>query len=110
MQEVGVPWEARDQLAKPLRAISGGNGHTNKGCMIRESYSTENKLYKASAKEWALGLVNFVPAVAHHFYLNWPAAFTQPGLSLLADHSSWFLLLLTTSASTCMLHSRNLEH
>ena len=31
------------------------------------------------------GLVNVVPAVAHHFCLNLPAAFTQPGCSLLAD-------------------------
>ena len=29
------------------------------------------------------GLVNFVPAVAYHFYLNLPAAFSQPGNGLI---------------------------
>ena len=29
------------------------------------------------------GLVNFVPAVAYHFCLNLPAAFSQPGNGLL---------------------------
>ena len=31
------------------------------------------------------GLVNFVPAVAYHFCLALPAAFTQPGAQLLAE-------------------------
>ena len=31
------------------------------------------------------GLVNFITAVAYHFCLSLPAAFTQPGRSLLAD-------------------------
>ena len=30
------------------------------------------------------GLVNFVAAVAYHFCLSLPAAFTQPGVNLLA--------------------------
>ena len=30
------------------------------------------------AKRWVPGLVNFVPAVAYHFCLNLPAAFSQP--------------------------------
>ena len=30
-------------------------------------------------------LVNFVPAVAYHFCLNLPAAFTQPGALTFAD-------------------------
>ena len=37
------------------------------------------------AKVDAPVLVNFVPAVAHHFCLNLPAAFSQPGASNLAN-------------------------
>ena len=33
----------------------------------------------------AQGSVNFVPAVAYHFCLNLPAAFTQPRAHLLAE-------------------------
>ena len=40
---------------------------------------------QGSAKRLLPGLVNFVPAVAYHFCLSLPAAFTQPGRSLLAD-------------------------
>ena len=40
---------------------------------------------KGRAKKWAPGLVNFVPALAYHFCLNLPAAFTKPGASTLAD-------------------------
>ena len=39
---------------------------------------------EGSAKRQASGLVNFVHAVAYHFCLNLPAAFTQPGAHLLA--------------------------
>ena len=38
-----------------------------------------------SAKVGAPSLVKFVPAVAYHFCLNLPAAFTQPGASILVD-------------------------
>ena len=34
---------------------------------------------------WLKGLVNFVAALAHHFRLNLPAPFTQPGVHLLAE-------------------------
>ena len=37
------------------------------------------------AKRWSPGLVNFVPALAYHFCLVLPAAFTQPGAHLLAE-------------------------
>ena len=37
---------------------------------------------QGSAKRLRPGLVNVVPAVAYHFCLSLPAAFTQPGLSL----------------------------
>ena len=40
---------------------------------------------QGSAKRRAPGLVRFVPAVACHFCLALPAAFTQPGAHLLAD-------------------------
>ena len=38
-----------------------------------------------SDKFGAAGLVNFIPAVAYHFCLNLPAAFTKPGALTLAD-------------------------
>ena len=34
---------------------------------------------QGSTNRWALGLVNFVPVLDYHFWLNLPAAFTQPG-------------------------------
>ena len=40
---------------------------------------------QSSAKRRRPGLVNFVSAVAYHSCLSLPAAFTQPGRSLLAD-------------------------
>ena len=36
-------------------------------------------------KEWAPGFVNFLLAVAYHFILSLPAAFTKFSLSLLAE-------------------------
>ena len=38
-----------------------------------------------SAKVGAPDLLNFVPAVDYHFFLNLPAALTKPGTSTLAD-------------------------
>ena len=38
-----------------------------------------------SAKRGSSGLVNFIAAVAYHFCLALPTAFTQSGQSLLAD-------------------------
>ena len=40
---------------------------------------------QSSAYRWAPGLVNFVHAVAYHFCLALPVAFTQPGVRLLAE-------------------------
>ena len=40
---------------------------------------------QSPAKRLRPGLVNFVPAVAYHLYLNLLPAFTQPGRSLLDD-------------------------
>ena len=40
---------------------------------------------QGSANRWSTGLVSFVPALAYHFCLALPAAFTQPGACLLAE-------------------------
>ena len=40
-------------------------------------------IVQGTTKRLRPGLVNFVPAVAYGFFLNLPAAFTQPGWSLL---------------------------
>ena len=40
---------------------------------------------QCAAKRWSLGLVNFAPAVAYHFCLALPTAFTQPGDRLSAE-------------------------
>ena len=45
------------------------------------------------AKRWVPGLVNFVPAVAYHFCLNLPAAFTQPRAHLLAESCTSCLII-----------------
>ena len=45
-------------------------------------YSTQ---LQSTAKRWAPGFVNFVVAVAYHFCLALPVAFTQPSARLLAD-------------------------
>ena len=42
-------------------------------------------IIQGSTKRRALGLVNFVPALAYHFCLNLPAAFTQPGARHLVE-------------------------
>ena len=52
------------------------------------------------AKKWSPGLVNFIPAVAYHFYLNLPAAFSQPG-NVNLTHPCMYLL----SVSPLSYHS-----
>ena len=47
---------------------------------------------QGSAKRRSPGLVNIVAAVAHHFCLALPAAFTQPGLHLLAEPYKVFVI------------------
>ena len=42
-------------------------------------YSESTHYVQSSTNRRALGLVNFVLALAYHFCLNFPAAFTQPG-------------------------------
>ena len=42
-------------------------------------------LIQGAAEVGAPGLVNFIAAVAYHFFPSLPAAFTQPGASTLAD-------------------------
>ena len=48
-----------------------------------QASGVEKEDIKSSAKRWSSGLMNFVPAVAYHFCLGLPAAFTQPGARLL---------------------------
>ena len=48
------------------------------------------------AKSWALGLVNFVLAIAYHFCLALPAAFTPPGDHLLAKPCTYWTLVVTS--------------
>ena len=50
------------------------------------------ELLKGSAKRWSPGLVYFVTAVAYHFCLPLPAAFTQPGVHFLAEPCTMVLL------------------
>ena len=42
-------------------------------------------IVQGPAKRWSPGLVNFVPSLAYHSCLALPAAFTQPGVCLLAE-------------------------
>ena len=49
------------------------------------SVSSRRSVAQGSAKSWTPGLVIFVPAVAYHFCLALPGAFTQPGSSTFAD-------------------------
>ena len=50
-----------------------------------EARSGASVCLQGSAESLRPGLVNVVIAVAYHFFPSLPAAFTQPGLSLLAD-------------------------
>ena len=50
-------------------------------------------------KRLVCGLVNFVPAVAYLFWLNLPAAFSQPRTSLLVNLCMYFVLKLHAAAS-----------
>ena len=45
----------------------------------KHNFRTLFLVVQNSAKRLALGLVNFIPAVAYHFCVALPAAFTQPG-------------------------------
>ena len=70
--------------------IGTENRHENKAQVTRSrivmmpSKSAHDSL-QSSAKRLRPGLGNFVSAVAYHSCLSLPAAFTQPGRSLLAD-------------------------
>ena len=48
-------------------------------CVRSKYHNFEVKTIERSAKVSAPGLVNLIPAVAYHFCLNLPAAFTKPG-------------------------------
>ena len=48
-------------------------------------YCTSQKIIQGSTNRRALGLVNFVPALAYLFCRNLPASLTQPGGRLLVE-------------------------
>ena len=52
--------------------------------LLLKFFAYLNAILQGSAKRRSSGLVNFVSAVAYHFCLALPAAFTQPGIHLLA--------------------------
>ena len=52
---------------------------------VRPSVRSAHLRLPRSAKVGAPGLVRFIPAVAYHFSLNLPAAFTPPGAQFFAD-------------------------
>ena len=58
-----------------------------------------NHVYEiqGSDKRWSLGLVNLVTALAYHFCLTLPAAYTQPGVHLLAKPCIGYLLCKTAN-------------
>ena len=67
--------------------MSGTDG-TQKICVPDVQGSTNRR---------APGFVNFVLALAYHFCLNLPAAFTQPGARLLVEPCTSYIL--------CSVHS-----
>ena len=79
----------------PVAEVGGGLVGTKPHLAIAPSHSAcllggradgEQGLQGSAKRLWQ-GLVNFVTALAYHFCLALPAAFTQPGQSLLADPS-----------------------
>ena len=63
------------QVSHDAAIVCGGQSGEGKQVEILDSY------VQCSAKLLFPGLVNFVPAVAHHFCPSLPAAFTQPRAS-----------------------------
>ena len=52
---------------------------------VAQRYSSDTVQGLGSTNRQAPGLVNFFPALAYHFCLNLPAAFTQPGVRLIVE-------------------------
>ena len=52
--------------------------------LMCNQFSKYGKYVQGLAKRRSPGLVNFVTALAYHFYLALPAAFTLPGDHILA--------------------------
>ena len=98
-----------------------GRLHTNKRDLTAASDASCGRLaLQAWAKRWSLGLVNFVPAVAYHFFLNLPEKFSQPGVnsfggpckySATAVYTLVFLICpnLTAGAWACLRRGRGLR-
>ena len=64
----------------------------DKGQALRDDIKILGQV-QGSTNRRAPGLVNFVPALAYHFCLNLPAAFTQPGARLLVEPCSMSVCL-----------------
>ena len=69
---------------------------------------------QSSSIRWAPGLVKFVPAVAYLFYLNLPAAFSQPGARHIGEPcilvaEAHHVILLQKQASTSVILSVSLS-
>ena len=75
-----VPW------LRDLPLLKGGGS-----CSLKEAFLWG--YVQGSSKRRAPGLVNFVPAVAYHFCLNLPAAFSQPGARLILEPCTYCIFL-----------------
>ena len=86
-----MPWFTRhipDILVISFVALLRANAIHYLGHSCRKPHPTNSQCMHAflqgSAKRWSSGWVNFVAAVAYHFCLTLPEAFTQPGAHLFA--------------------------
>ena len=68
-------------------ALEGGEGGSGK---VDKSTDKLRDHVQGSTNRRAPGLVNFVLALAYHFCLNLPAAFTQPRARLLVEPCRYF--------------------
>ena len=67
------------------RSLQGSSPETGVPSRAWSSIQHVQGRIQGSTNRRALGLVNFVPALAYHFCLNFPAAFTEPGARLLVE-------------------------
>ena len=84
------------EISPGPRACCGGSDRLHETRLLspadggRHAHATRETTRKisveqGSVKRWSSGLMNFVTALAYHFCLALPAAFTKPGDHLLAD-------------------------
>ena len=97
------PWAYQGQTKASIHPEAIHRTHTNLRSSVMgmkwysawEARSGASVCLQGSAESLRPGLVNFVIAVAYHFFPSLPAAFTQPGLSLLADPCIFLDLLIS---------------